>query len=218
MFCWIHIIDFCKCMLLLNLKPATHFKYRQGQQMIGKVVQVTAGDSNPIEMGILERLCCLQAGMGWGSPLCETHDCIKDVTTWTQKHFVTLFVSIWSHTVHISTQIMSQELISFFFFFLWASVQRHLFTLAYHVLFHDQKWLCFLGQSVHSRSALLCHPRWTLAPPPRQGFGRDLKLHQICRHHVLNLPKSPSLRSWISLQSCTVPAYLVSGHKMAFMC
>lgn len=76
----------------------------------------------------------------------------------------------------------------------------------------------FSGQSVPSRSAVLCRPLWTLAPPPSQGLGWDLKLHQICTHPVLNHPKSPFLWNWISWQRCTVPASQVSDHKVALMC
>lgn len=35
---------------------------------------------------IPERLSCTQARMGQGLPLCETNDCVKDITTCAQKH------------------------------------------------------------------------------------------------------------------------------------
>lgn len=38
--------------------------------------------------GILERPSHSQARMGRGSPLCETHGCIKDINTLAQEHFV----------------------------------------------------------------------------------------------------------------------------------
>ncbi len=96
-------------------------------------------------------------------------------------------------------------------------LQHHfLFTSDYLVCFITWSSL-FLGQSVRSRSALLCRPLWIHAPPQSQAWGRDLKLHQICRQLVLNHPKSPSSRNWIFLQNCTVRVFLVSDHKVALM-
>lgn len=74
------------------------------------------------------------------------------------------------------------------------------------------------GRSVLSRSALLRRPPWSRAPPPSWVFGRELKLHQICRRPVPNHPKSPSPWNWISWLSCTVPAFLVSDHQVVVIC
>ena len=42
------------------------------------------------ERRILEKLCHSQARLGRGSTLCETHDCIKEITNWAQEHFIKL--------------------------------------------------------------------------------------------------------------------------------
>ena len=99
------------------------------------------------------------------------------------------------------------------------SLQHHLlFTYLSVSLLFKLRNVLFLGQSELSRSALPCRPLWTLAPPLSQGLGWDLKLHQTCRHPVPNLSKSPSLWNWISWLSCTVPASLVSDHKVVLVC
>ena len=40
--------------------------------------------------GILDRISRSQAGVGQGSPLYETHDCVKEISTWAQEYFLKL--------------------------------------------------------------------------------------------------------------------------------
>lgn len=85
-------------------------------------------------------------------------------------------------------------------------------------VFYSNRNFLVIGQNVPSRSALLCRPLWNLALQQSQGLGRDLKLHQISRHLILNHPKSPFPWNWISWQNCTVPAFLVNNHKRSLLC
>ena len=60
--------------------------FGQGQEKTGnfvanKFIGNRRWSHDWVRKSILERLSVSQAGMGRGSPLCETHDCIKGITT-----------------------------------------------------------------------------------------------------------------------------------------
>ena len=55
--------------------------------------------------GILERLSLSQARMGQGSPLCETHDCIKDITNYPHKTTIHKHEEKWMHSVFIHLSV-----------------------------------------------------------------------------------------------------------------
>ena len=54
---------------------------------------LVTGDSFMIgfESRVLERLSRTQARVGRGSPLCETHDCVKDIYTFANDCILSLF-------------------------------------------------------------------------------------------------------------------------------
>lgn len=152
---------------------------------------------------------------GWVAPCVPQKSELEFVINILYTHYNTgIFSHISTHTV---CHNISYFYVLFFICFLAPLLHHFLFPLLHICCFIIRNFL-FLGQSVPSRSAHLCHPLWTLAPPQSQGLGRDLKLHLMCRHPVLNHPKSRSLWNWTSWQSCTVHAFLVSDHKVVVLC
>lgn len=120
------IIVFCKYMLLLNLMPVTHVKqvrrkgtkdwescgmlqkhlFRTFHRFTGSLV---TGHSNLWSwLGVKLASLIESAGVGQGSPLRETHDCVKEISTWAQEYFLKLHTvfkhGCWNRVVEGSAE------------------------------------------------------------------------------------------------------------------
>ena len=107
------------------------------------------------ERSILRRLSRSQARMGRGSILCETDDCIKDITTGTQEHFVKL--------LPVNTALLQKIALSSYLFFFsnffWnqdCAVIKFFFCIAYWVrVINNIKHL-----SLHASDFVRMFPSW----------------------------------------------------------